>query len=98
MAEVRVYTTRFCAYCGAAKRLLRARAVAYEEVDVSGDAAMRARLVELTGRKTVPQIFVDGRPIGGYEELVALDRSGHLIATLRDPAALEGNQNRRPAQ
>jgi glutaredoxin 3 len=84
MAVVRVYTTRVCAYCVAAKRLLSARGVAYEEVDVTGDAEARAWLVSVTGRKTVPQIFIDARPIGGYRELVALTRSGQLSALLGD--------------
>jgi glutaredoxin 3 len=82
MPEVRVYTTRFCAYCVAAKRLLRAQGIPYEEVDVTGDATMRAWLVETTGRKTVPQIFVAAESIGGYQELVALVRSGRLTAML----------------
>ena len=85
MAEVRVYTTRFCAYCVAAKRLLRARGIPYEEVDVTSDATMRAWLVEKTGRKTVPQIFVDAEPIGGYKELAALASSGRLTAMLEHP-------------
>jgi len=76
--DVRVYTTTACGYCGAAKRLLGARGVPYEEVDVSGDDAKRAWLLETTRRRTVPQIFIHGRAIGGYEELAALDRSGEL--------------------
>jgi glutaredoxin 3 len=62
----------------AAKRLLGARGVAYEEVDVTGNAGARAWLLEATRRRTVPQIFVGDRPIGGYRELAALDRSGEL--------------------
>jgi glutaredoxin 3 len=84
MPEVRVYTTRFCAYCVAAKRLLGARHIAYDEIDVTRDDASRAWLVEKTGRKTVPQIFVGARAIGGYQELVALDRSGRLAAMLHE--------------
>jgi glutaredoxin 3 len=87
MAEVRVYTTRVCAYCAAAKRLLGARGVAYEEVDVTRDQAKRAWLVEMTGRRTVPQIFIGGEAIGGYHELAALDRSGKLKAMLEDSIA-----------
>ena len=79
MSDVTIYTTRVCAYCFAAKRLLGARHIAYDEIDVSGDAAKRAWLVEVTGgRKTVPQIFIRGRSIGGYDELAALDKSGQL--------------------
>jgi glutaredoxin 3 len=78
MSQVKIYTTRICAYCVAAKRLLGARGVAYEEIDVTGDEARRAWLVEATGKRTVPQIFIAGEPIGGYDELVLLDRSGRL--------------------
>ncbi len=76
--DVRIYTTQVCGYCTAAKRLLAARGVPYEEVDVTGDRAKRAWLAETTRRRTVPQIFIHGQPIGGYEELAALDRSGKL--------------------
>jgi glutaredoxin 3 len=80
--EVTVYTTRVCPYCIAAKRLLGARGVAYQEVDVSNDDAKRAWLVEATGRRTVPQIFIAGESIGGYDELAALDKSGELAKKL----------------
>jgi glutaredoxin 3 len=86
MSDVTMYTTRICPYCVAAKRLLGAREIAYEEIDVTGDHAKRAWLVEVTGgRKTVPQIFIRGQSIGGYDELAALDRSGQL-ATMLVPA------------
>jgi glutaredoxin 3 len=87
MAEVKVYTTRVCGYCVAAKRLLSARGVAYEEIDVTRDDAKRAWLVQRTGRRTVPQIFIGGVAIGGYEELASLDRSGKLAVLLVDPVA-----------
>jgi glutaredoxin 3 len=77
-SDVVVYTTRNCGYCVVAKRLLAKRGVPFEEVDVTGDAAARTWLVETTRRRTVPQIFIDGEPIGGYEELAALDRAGWL--------------------
>ena len=78
MTDVKIYTTRFCGYCVAAKRLLRARSIPYEELDVSDDDAKRAWLVETTGQRTVPQIFIGGEAIGGYDELAALDRAGEL--------------------
>jgi glutaredoxin 3 len=81
-AEVIIYTTRVCSYCVAAKRLLAARSVPYQEIDVSSDDAKRAWLVETTGRRTVPQIFIGGEPIGGYDELAALDKSGALATKL----------------
>jgi glutaredoxin 3 len=81
-ADVTIYTTRFCGYCIAAKRLLAKRSIAFEEIDVSGDAEKRAWLVEVSGRRTVPQIFIRGESIGGYEELAALDRAGQLLPLL----------------
>ena len=78
MARVEIYTTPSCPFCVRAKRLLQARGIAYEEVDVAGDPELRADLVQRTGRRTVPQIFIDGEPIGGFEELAALDASTRL--------------------
>lgn len=83
MADVTLYTTRVCPYCVAAKRLLQARGVPFEEVDVTGDDAKRAWLLEATGRRTVPQIFIRGEAIGGYDDLAALDRSGRLAQMLK---------------
>lgn len=85
-ADVTIYTTAVCPYCVAAKRLLQQRHIAFEEIDVTGDVAKRAWLVEATGRRTVPQIFIHGEPIGGYDDLAALDRAGSLAAQLRKPA------------
>jgi glutaredoxin 3 len=78
-ANVRVYTTSFCAYCVRAKRLLHEKGVEFEEVDVSRDTAAREWLVQATGgMRTVPVIFVGERCVGGFDELYALDRSGDL--------------------
>jgi glutaredoxin 3 len=82
-AEVTLYTTRVCGYCIAAKRLLDARNVPYKEIDVSNDPAKRAWLVEATGRRTVPQIFIADESIGGFDELAALDRAGELAEKLK---------------
>jgi glutaredoxin 3 len=78
MARIRIYTTRWCGYCVRAKALLDSRGLDYEEVSLDDDAGFRARLQELTGGWTVPQILVDERPIGGYTELWRLDREGRL--------------------
>ncbi|MCX8071846.1 MAG: glutaredoxin 3 [Candidatus Binatia bacterium] len=78
MRRVVIYTTTYCPYCVAAKRLLEERSIAYEEIDVTGNDELRLWLVERTGRRTVPQIFIDDEPIGGYDELSALDRAGAL--------------------
>jgi glutaredoxin 3 len=83
MANVRIYTKRACPYCVRAKALLAKKGVAYEEHDVEADDALRAWLVEATGQRTVPQIFVGERSLGGYSDVEALDRRGELDALLR---------------
>lgn len=80
--DVRIYTTNYCGYCHAAKALLRERGVAFEEIDCSSDPATRKWLIENTGQRTVPQIFIAGVPVGGFSELSALDRAGKLTAIL----------------
>jgi len=82
MAQVTVYTALVCPFCVRAKRLLDHKGVAYEEVDVSSDAARRDKMVADSGRRTVPQIFIDGLPIGGYQELQILENSGDLDSLL----------------
>jgi glutaredoxin 3 len=83
MATVKVYSTKVCPYCERAKALLKKRDVPFEEVDVSTDAEKRAWLVTASGgRRTVPQIFIDDKPIGGSDELHALDKSGELETLL----------------
>jgi len=78
MAQVRIYTTSYCPYCRAAKALLRKKAVQFEEIDVTDDAQLRAEMEKLSRRMTVPQIFIDGKPIGGYDDAQELDASGEL--------------------
>jgi glutaredoxin 3 len=85
-AEVIVYRTRYCDHCVSAERLLQRKRVAFRQIDVSGDVARRRWLRELTGSGTVPQIFINGRPIGGAEELHALDYSGDLDRLLSENA------------
>lgn len=87
MAHVRMYTRRWCGYCTAAERLLQEKGVEFEEIDTTGDHATRKWLLEATGRSTVPQIFIDGQPIGGYDDLRALDRRGELDRMLGRDAA-----------
>jgi glutaredoxin 3 len=77
-AQVKIYTRQWCGYCSAAERLLRSKGVAFENIDCTGDNEKRKWLVEVTGRTTVPQIFIDGKAIGGYDDMSALDRSGEL--------------------
>jgi glutaredoxin 3 len=79
MAVVTIYTTTACVFCLRAKEFLRSRGVSFREVDVSGDDDARERLIEQSnGRRTVPQIFVGDVHVGGYTDLVALDRDGKL--------------------
>ena len=84
MVRVEIYTTPSCPFCVRAKRLLQARGIPYDEVDVADDPDLRADLVQRTGRRTVPQIFIDGEPIGGFEELAALDASTRLANLVAD--------------
>ena len=83
MKKIDVYTTIRCGYCVMAKRLLDSLELSYEEIDVSYDAEKRHWLVESTGQRTVPQIFIGDQAIGGYTELAALNRSGELDALVR---------------
>jgi len=78
MARIEMYTTAWCGFCVRAKALLQQRGLDFEEIRVDEDPEFRARLLELTGGWTVPQIVIDGQPIGGYSELWQLDRDGGL--------------------
>ena len=79
MAKVEVYTTTFCPFCTRAKSLLKSKGVQFIEIDVTEDAELRPRMVELSGgRRTVPEIFINDKIVGGYDELKALDDAGEL--------------------
>lgn len=87
MAKVEIYTTSFCPYCVRAKALLKSKEVPFEEIDVTDDPEMREKLVELSGgRRTVPEIFINGKIIGGFQELKALEDEGELDHLLSQPA------------
>jgi glutaredoxin 3 len=73
-----MYTTAWCGYCVRAKALLDDRGLDYEEIRMDDDPTFRAKLLDMTGHWTVPQILIDDHPIGGYVELLQLDRSGQL--------------------
>jgi glutaredoxin 3 len=81
-SAVRIYTTGYCSFCKMAKGLLARKKVPYDEIDVTHDPEMRDWLVRETGRRTVPQIFIGERSIGGYDELRALDAKGELDSLL----------------
>jgi glutaredoxin 3 len=87
VAKVEVYSTSYCPYCMRAKALLRSKGVAFEEIDVTNDPALRAKMVKLAGgRRTVPEIFINGEIIGGCDELYALELNGELDMLLGQPA------------
>lgn len=75
---VTVYTTRFCPYCVAAKQLLGSKRVSFEEIPVDGDPQLRREMSERAGQRTVPQIWIGERHVGGYTDLAALDQRGEL--------------------
>jgi glutaredoxin 3 len=81
--EIAIYVKARCRRCWRARRLLRRRNYAFEVIDVSGDDELRNWLVETTGSKTVPQVFVDGRLVGGFAVVRALDISGDLERLVR---------------
>jgi glutaredoxin 3 len=80
MGEVKLYSTEPCGHCRNAKALLQSRGVPYEEINLAKDPDGRAELALRTGLLTFPQIVIDGMPLGGFRELVELDRSGGLTA------------------
>lgn len=82
MPAIKIYTRRWCGYCVAALDLLEKKGVAFEHIDASGNPELRRWLAEVSGQRTVPQIFVDERPIGGFRELRELERDGELDAML----------------
>jgi len=78
MVKIVIYVATYCPYCTAAKALLRSKNVVFEEIDVTQDAARRAEMEQLSRRRTVPQIFIDGRSIGGYDDARQLAATGEL--------------------
>ena len=87
MQRVEIYTTPTCPYCSAAKRLLAKKGVAYDEIDVSRDPAVRQAMTQRAGgRRTVPQIFIGDTHVGGCDDLVALDQAGKLASLLAGDA------------
>ena len=81
-ADVVIYSTPICPYCVQAKQLLARKGVAFRDVDVSRDAALRQDVMTRSGRRTVPQIWIGERHVGGYDDLAALERAGQLDALL----------------
>lgn len=79
---VKLYATRFCPYCTRAKTLLQFKSVVYDEIDVGADPSLWSEMERLSGRDTVPQIFIGELSIGGYDDMAALERAGKLDALL----------------
>lgn len=78
MARVVIYTTNYCSYCRAAKALLSSKKIQFEEIDVTHDPDRRVEMERLSGRWTVPQIFINDAAVGGFDDLRQLDFSGEL--------------------
>ena len=78
MSQIEVYSTNNCPWCTRAKSLLRAKGIHYEEIDISSNQALALEMVERSGRRTLPQIFIDDEPIGGFDELSKIDLKGKL--------------------
>lgn len=84
MAKVTLYSSRFCTYCVHARRLLEAKGVAYDELHIDQDPALRIQMESKSQRRSVPQIFIGDYHVGGFEEMWQLDKSGKLDALLQD--------------
>jgi len=84
MKSITVYTTDYCGYCTAAKALLKSKGIPFQEIDVTKDPALRQEVMQRSGRRTVPQIFIGDESIGGFTELRALDSSGELDQKMAD--------------
>ncbi|MGR8931187.1 MAG: glutaredoxin 3 [Gammaproteobacteria bacterium] len=83
MPEIVIYTGRLCPYCTMAKRLLERKGATYTEIDVDSEPGLRQELMQKTNRRTIPQIFIGDRHIGGFDDLQALDRSKGLDPLLQ---------------
>ncbi|HLF12871.1 MAG TPA: glutaredoxin 3 [Gammaproteobacteria bacterium] len=98
MAEKRivVYSSPFCGYCGAAKRLLTRKGARFTEIDVLWDPERKREMIERSGRQTVPQIFIGDRHIGGFDDLSAMDARGELdplLAAVEEPLGMDASSS-----
>ncbi len=78
MPRVVIYTKDYCSFCNCAKALLRSKNVDFEEIDVTRDQKLQEEVQRLSGRRTVPQILIDGKSVGGFDDLRQLDLTGEL--------------------
>jgi glutaredoxin 3 len=86
MAKVTMYTTPWCGYCSAARKLLQTKNIEFEDIDVGMDAGLRREMTDKSGGTSVPQIFINDEPIGGYDDMAALDKQGKLDQLLNQDA------------
>jgi glutaredoxin 3 len=86
VSRVVVYSKEYCSFCKQAKALLQSKKIAFEEIDVTFDAVLQEEMHRLSGRRSVPQIFIDGKSVGGFEELRELDAGGELDRLLENSA------------
>jgi len=92
MNTIEIYTKDYCPYCTRARALLSAKGVSFTEIDVTHDRARQAEMTERSGRRTVPQIFIQSAHVGGYDDLSALEAAGELDRLLaRDGTEREWN-------
>ena len=86
-SRIRIYGSETCSFCMAARMLLKKKGLAYQDIAIGGDDELRRKIETLSGQRTVPQIFIDDRPIGGFDELYELEKSGdldRLLASVTD--------------
>jgi glutaredoxin 3 len=86
-ARVEIFLTQWCPYCQRARALLQRKSVTFTEIDIEAEPEKRAEMIERSGRRTVPQIFIDARPVGGCDDLHALDAAGELDRLLTSSTA-----------
>ncbi len=84
MPRILMYTTKVCPYCAMAEKLLQSKGAQHiEKIHIDGDDSLREQMIEKTGRRTVPQIYIGETHVGGYDDLSALDRQGRLLPLLQ---------------
>lgn len=82
--SILIYSSPFCGYCAAAKSLLQAKGAQYDEIDILAEPQRRSEMIARTGRRTVPQIFIGSRHVGGFDDLTALESAGRLEPLLSE--------------
>jgi len=82
LAKIQIYTTQWCPYCRMAKQLLSRKGQRWDEIDVEAEPGRRDEMIQRSGRRSVPQIWIGERHVGGFDDLAALDAAGELDALL----------------